>query len=135
LEFTENLNLFLSSGIEWNGILLAGNNVGPYRHTNKGAVQIQMCQTSTGYIVKREYYDTLLNNFKEGVTKLLREPMNHRTYAIDKYWFSLQSKDQWYLIYPLTVTQQSSYSDIENRITNYDKMMLTLDKSSWFTRK
>lgn len=135
LEFTENLNLFLSSGIEWDVILLAGNNVGQYRQTNNGAVQIQMCQTTTGYIVKKEYYDKLLNNFKEGVTKLLRYPMNHRNYAIDKYWFLLQTKDKWYLIHPLTVTQQSNYSDIENKNTNYDILMLTLDKRSLFSIK
>lgn len=132
--FTENLDLFLSSGIEWDVILLAGNNAGRYRPTDKGAVQIQACQTTTGYLVKREYYDALINNYREGVKKLLIEPTKGRQYAIDKYWFSLQMKDRWYLIYPLTVTQQSNYSDIENRNTNYDMLMLTLDKSHLFRK-
>jgi len=133
--FTENIDKFLSSGIEWDVILLAGNNVGRYRTTDSGAVQIQMCQTTTGYLVKREYYDKLIYNFKEGLGKLIREPNLHTKYAIDKYWFYLQRIDRWYLIFPLTVTQQSAYSDIENRNTNYDRLMLTLDKSSWFIRK
>jgi GR25 family glycosyltransferase involved in LPS biosynthesis len=141
--FTENMNNFLGSGVDWDVILLAGNNVGRYRSSKKVdkiedviAVQIQACQTTTGYLVKSHYYDTLLNNFKEGLEKLIREPSKHIYYAIDKYWFSLQNKDNWYLIYPLTVTQQSTHSDIENRETNYDNLMLTLDKSSWvFTKK
>jgi glycosyl transferase family 25 len=133
--FTENLEKFLSSGIEWNVILLAGNNVGQYIDTGEGAVQIQMCQTTTGYIVKSDYYDTLINNFKEGLGKLIREPFNHSKYAIDKYWFYLQIIGKWFLIYPLTVTQQSVYSDIEKKVLNYDRLMLTLDKSSWFKRK
>ena len=130
-EFTKNLNAFLSSGIEWDVILFAGNNVGRYRPTNCGAVQIQACQTTTGYLVKREYYDVLIENFKDGLGRLMREPTKATLYALDKYWFSLQFKHRWYLIYPLTVTQQSIHSDIENKVTNYDKLMLTLDKSSW----
>lgn len=133
--FTENLEKFLSSGIDWDVILFAGNNVGRYRNTGEGAVQIQMCQTTTGYLVKSDYYDTLINNFKEGLGKLMREPTNHRQYAIDKYWFSLQMVGKWYLVFPLTVTQHSIYSDIENKNTNYDRLMLTLDKSDWFKRK
>ncbi len=130
--FTENLNKFLASGIEWDVILIAGNNAGRYQPTNCGAVRIHACQTTTGYLVKNAYYNTLIRNFTEGVAKLMRDPTNKRTYAIDRYWFSLQAKDKWHLIYPLTVTQQTDYSDIENRQTNYDQMMLTLDKSSWF---
>lgn len=136
--FEQNLNKFLASGVEWDVILLAGNNVGHYRASHPArniddifAVKIQACQTTTGYLVKREYYDTLLNNFKESVDRLIREPRNASTYALDKYWFSLQSRDNWHLIYPLTVTQQANHSDIEKRVMNYDTLMLTLDKTSW----
>lgn len=133
--FTEYLNQFLASGIDWDVILVAGNNAGKYMPTEQGAVRVQACQTTTGYLVKYAYFDILIRNFKEGVAKLMRAPANRRDYAIDRYWFSLQNIHLWYLIYPLTVTQQSDYSDIENRHTNYDKMMLTLDKSDWFKRK
>lgn len=133
--FTENLNRFLASGIAWDVILIAGNNAGRYQDTSQGAVRVQACQTTTGYLVKNTYYSTLIKNFTEGVTLLMRDPTNRTKYAIDRYWFSLQAKDRWYLIYPLTVTQQADYSDIENRHTNYDQMMLTLDKSGWFKRK
>jgi GR25 family glycosyltransferase involved in LPS biosynthesis len=133
--FTENLERFLASGIDWDVILFAGNNVGQYRNTDNGAVKIQMCQTTTGYLVKSEYYDILIQNFKEGLYKFMKEPNNPRSYAIDRYWFSLQMVGKWYLIFPLTVTQQSVYSDIENKNTNYDLLMLTLDKSDWFKRK
>ena len=98
------------------------------------AVQIQACQTTTGYFVKQEYYDKLLNNFKESLERLLREPKKYTYFAIDKYWFSLQHKDRWFLIYPLTVTQQSNHSNIENKFTNYDMLMLTLDKSNFLMR-
>ena len=55
--------------------------------------------------------------------------------SIDKYWFNLQSKDRWYLIIPLTVTQREDYSDIEKRPTNYTPAMLDLDKVAFLKRQ
>jgi hypothetical protein len=65
---------------------------------------------------------------------LIREPDKHVLYAIDKYWFQLQERDNWYLIVPLTVTQLDGYSDIEKRITNYTRVMIDLDKK-WLLPK
>jgi len=62
----------------------------------------------------------------------MREPHNHRLYAIDKYWFNLQQSDYWFLVTPLTVVQREDYSDIEKRRTNYKKPMTDLDKKSYF---
>ena len=58
-------------------------------------------------------------------------PEKHVLYAIDKYWFRLQERDNWYLIIPLTVTQREDYSDIEKRMTNYSRAMLDLDKEAF----
>jgi hypothetical protein len=70
----------------------------------------------------------LIDNIRIGIANLIREPHNHVLYAIDKYWFALQEKDLWYLITPLTVTQEEGYSDIEKRMTNYTNVMTDLDK-------
>lgn len=126
--FNKSFNSLLESNIEWDVLLLAGNNVGPIRFLDINAVQIFRCQTTTGYIVKQHYYDKMINNFKEGVTQLMRNPSMPFRYAIDIYWFSLQEKDCWILIFPLTVTQRSDYSDIEQKQVNYDRLMLTLEK-------
>jgi hypothetical protein len=45
-------------------------------------------------------------------------------YAVDVYWKSLQKRDNWIIPLPLTVTQLSTYSNIENRVVNYDTFML-----------
>ena len=65
----------------------------------------------------------------------MKDPKNHVTYAIDKYWFNLQSIHKWYLIVPLTVTQREDYSDIEKRPTNYTPVMLDLDKVAFLKRQ
>jgi hypothetical protein len=116
----------------WDVLLIAGNNMPPYGLEDDYSVRIFQCQTTTGYLVKQHYYDKLIDNIKEGLQKLMREPHNHRLYAIDKYWFNLQREDYWFLITPLTVVQREDYSDIEKRRTNYKKPMTDLDKKSYF---
>jgi hypothetical protein len=80
------------------------------------------------------YYDTLINNIKEGINLLIKNPNDHFFYAIDKYWLSLQQKDNWYLITPLSVIQREGYSDIEKKDTNYSYLLLDLDKKHLFKK-
>jgi glycosyl transferase family 25 len=116
-------------------VLLAGNNMPPYQQIADYCAKVTRCQTTTSYMVKRHYYDTLIQNIKAGIKKLMNEPEKHTLYAIDKYWFQLQEKDMWYLITPLTVTQREDYSDIEKRATNYSSVMLDLNKRNFFLRR
>ena len=121
------LETFLSSNINWDVILLAGNNMLPYTPVNDVCIKVLNCQTTTGYIVKNIYYDKLINNFKTGIQNLLKQPTNN-DFKIDKYWFRLQREDNWYLIIPLTVVQKEDYSDIEKKVTNFKKYMLDYNK-------
>ena len=126
--FVKQMNQFLENHPVWDVVLLGGNNVPPYQKIDTTCVKVGSCQTTTGYIVKNHYFDTLIQNIKEGLGNLLRNPDKHILYAIDKYWFQLQKMDHWYLIIPLTVTQRADYSDIEKRPTNYQRVMTDLDK-------
>ena len=129
--FINQLNKFLENNKEWDVLLIAGNNVPPYRVVDDTCVQVSWCQTTTGYLVRNQYYDTLIDNIKEGINKLMREPKNHIIYAIDKYWISLQKKDIWLLLVPLTVSQREDYSNIEKKVTNYTRAMTDLNKSTF----
>jgi hypothetical protein len=126
--FIGQLNKFLQNNKEWDILLIAGNNVPPYRVVDDTCVQVSWCQTTTGYLIRKQYYDTLINNIKEGINKLIREPKNKIMYAIDKYWLTLQKRDTWLLLVPLTVSQREGYSNIENCVTNFTKIMVDLDK-------
>lgn len=125
--FTTKLNSFLNSNIEWDVILMAGNNMLPYVPENNFCIKVLNCQTTTGYIVKNEYYDKLIKNYKDGIERLI-ETNNHFNYNIDKYWFRLQRKDNWFLIIPLSVVQKGDYSDIEKKVTNFKDYMLNYKK-------
>ena len=126
--FIIQINKFLNLHSVWDVVLIAGNNLPPHEVIDDSCVKVTRCQTTTGYIVKKHYYDTLIDNIRNGITNLIKEPKQHSLYAIDKYWFKLQQMNNWYLITPLTVTQREDYSDIEKRPTNYTRAMTDLSK-------
>ena len=130
--FVNNVNTFLSRNKTFDVLLLAGNNIPPYTTIDETCIKVSSCQTTTGYLVQKHYFDTLIQNYRDGIAKLLKYPEKHRYYAIDKYWLNLQKVDNWYLIVPLTVIQREDYSNIEKRATNYGNAMLDLDKEAYF---
>jgi GR25 family glycosyltransferase involved in LPS biosynthesis len=80
------------------------------------------------YIIRKHYYDTLINNIKESIklmenqfteyaVKFLSEnktvpKLFNSMYAHDQYWFILQEKDIFYLINPIMAFQRNIPSDI-----------------------
>ena len=126
--FKTQLNQFLSSDINWDVVLFAGNNMMPFTPINNCCIKIQHCLTTTGYLVKSHYYDTLIANYKKGIQLFLKNPSEIK-YTIDRYWINLQEKDNWFLIIPLSVVQKEDYSNIENKITNFQKYMLNYNKA------
>jgi len=129
-KFSEN------SEINWDVLLLAGNIVAPYQTVGDYCARVYNAQTTTGYIVKKEMYDVLIENFKESAKLQMQNPVVQNTfnpYAIDIYWKKLQYQYYWYIITPLTVTQYENYSDIEGKVTNYDHLMLDMEKK-WLKR-
>lgn len=132
----ENLKKFREDNLTWDMIIIGGNNVPPYMKINDHCVRVFYCQTTTGYIIRKSYYDTLLKNFKESANLLMKHPTEEgkKKYALDIYWKRLQIQDFWYMIIPPTVSQYENYSDIEEKNTNYDHLMLDMDKEWYFAQ-
>jgi GR25 family glycosyltransferase involved in LPS biosynthesis len=122
-----NVFKFLQSDIKWD-VLLLGANISPPFENHDFYLRVYNAQTTTAYIVNQSYYDILLKNFKDGLELLKTNPYEKRLYAIDMYWKRLQ-QDNWFILYPLTVVQKATYSDIEDRFVDYGKYMLS-DKSN-----
>lgn len=125
---------FSSLALTWDVLIVGGNNCPPYTLVDNWCCKITNCQTTTGYIIQSHYYDVLIENFKESVSHLQQDwsKRNQNIYALDMYWKSLQKKDQWYMLLPLTVTQYINYSNIEKKIANYDNLMLDMEKKWLF---
>jgi GR25 family glycosyltransferase involved in LPS biosynthesis len=133
--FKQNIAKFVANeDIRWDVLIIGGNNVPPYQQLFDYCARVFSCQTTTGYVVQREYYDTLIHNFKEGLQKLTRNPANKREFAIDIYWKRLQHEDFWYMITPPTVSQYENFSDIEQRVTQYEGLLLDMEKQ-WYVEQ
>ena len=131
--FLKNLGLFCETiKSDWDVLIISGNICPPFQPICDFCVKLINCQTTTGYIVQQHYYDTLIANYREGITKLLSDPTNKREYAIDMYWKRLQAKDRWYMIVPPTVVQMEGFSDVEGRETNYKHLMTDMNKEWLF---
>jgi glycosyl transferase family 25 len=128
-----NIQQMETSDIQWDVVIIGGNNCPPYKQITEFCIRVSNNQTTTGYVIQSHYYDVLIGNIKESVSYLLRQPHNRRLYALDIYWKRLQQRDKWYMIIPPTVVQYEDYSDIEKRVVNYNSLMLDLDKS-WLFR-
>jgi GR25 family glycosyltransferase involved in LPS biosynthesis len=124
-----NIEIFhKNNDINWDVLIIGGNNCPPYTTITDYCIKVSSCQTTTGYIVKKHYYDTLLKNFKESANNLLKNPGQKKLYALDIYWKQLQKIDNWYMITPVSVIQKEDYSDIEQKVVKYDYLMLDLEK-------
>ena len=67
----------------------------------------------------------MIESFEESIRLVLEKP-DDPTAPHDYNWFKLQMKDTFLLTIPLTTVQRESYSDIEERDVNYEKLMLQL---------
>ena len=120
--------------IQWDVLLVGANVVPPYQRVGDYCARVFSAQTTISYVIKKEMYDVLLENFKESCNLQMRHPVQQgvsNPYALDMWWKRLQPQYFWWIITPLTVTQYESYSNIENRTTNYDHLMLDMEKT-WY---
>ncbi len=133
--FKQNFLKFTKSqDIIWDVLIIGGNNVPPFQQLHDYCARVFYCQTTTGYIVKQSYYNKLLQNFKNGLALLLQNPIRKPEFAIDMYWKRLQLQDYWYMITPPTVSQYENYSDVEQCTTDYEHLMLDMQKK-WYIKQ
>ena len=124
-ETNRKLNNIINSDLKWDVILLScGYHSDLNNKINTYSVNVDGCTQTTGYIIKKEYYDTLINHWEEGLSKLI-ETKDEPKYALDQYWKILQKRDTFLLLTPLKVVQRESYSDIQGGILNYEELMIT----------
>lgn len=113
---------------KWDVLLLGGNNYPPYERIDKHLVKVTNLQVSIAYIVHADHYDTFISHLEEGI-QLLQQTRRSELYIIDMWWKILQKQFNYYLITPLTVTQDGGYSNNANQYVNrqvYDNCMLDL---------
>ena len=98
----------------------------PPEKINNDLSKIVRAVCNHAYIVKEHYYDTLLQNLKEGIEWKLKEDI--RDNNIDEYHYTLQAKDNWYCITPIHITQRDGWSDNFNEVRNYSERIKNIPR-------
>ena len=80
--------------------------------------RILSAQTTSGYIVNRDYLPTLLHNFQESCENLEKNGRSSWG-CLDMHWKRLQPQGKWFAYHTRIGYQYESYSDVENYVTNY----------------
>jgi GR25 family glycosyltransferase involved in LPS biosynthesis len=118
------LDCCFNTNIEWNVVLLAmhGRVENPeyLNDKSKSLLKIKYSQTTSGYLIKKKYIPILLNlweNLYEKTKNCTSIP--DKNLHMDIIWIKLQ-KDNWYVTNPKLGIQYQSYSDIENKVINYN---------------
>ena len=91
-----------------------------YEIINDDLLHIKRATTTHAYIIKNHYYDTILQNYKEGMILKLNNPEIDK-YNIDQYNHKLQNIDKWYCFNPILATQKDGYSDNFHGNMKYEK--------------
>ena len=127
-EVKKSINQFLIDNLEWDVLLLSANNFRPFNKTSDCYIKVKNAQCTNAYIVRRHYYDTLIQIWESAIMKLSQYPGQHHIYALDQYWKGLQKKDNWYLIIPPNIIQKPDYSSILKSMCNYTDYFMNYDK-------
>jgi len=123
--FFNDLNCVILKKDFWDVLLLASNAaVGFETHIPKVYRAIN-AQTTSAYIVRREYAPTLIKVFYESANFLsqnflqLENNIAKHFYALDMLWKHHQQYDKFMAFMPQLIHQRESYSDVENSVKDY----------------
>ena len=76
-------------------------------------------QTVSGYIIKRHYFQKLIDVFREAADNFERTNY-HWLHAIDVMWKPLQRHDNWICFHPRLGKQRPSFSDCSQTFNDVD---------------
>jgi len=127
-EFSATLNMACQYAENWDVYLLGHNQALPIENTPiTKNFRVINSQTTSGYIVGRNFTPKLIENFFRSANALrrynslneqLRDHARH-FFACDILWKELQTQNRFWAPFPSLIYQRESFSDIENRNTNY----------------
>ena len=114
-------------GDSWDVLNLARGFHQDFANTDKKYIQkVFDVSTTSGFVVNRHFYESLLPNFVKGFEHLCEEPKNHPMYCVDRYWNRLMWSSNWYITNPSVGYQRTGHSSIGGYVVDYIQYDKTL---------
>ena len=104
---------------QWDVVMLAMNERKTSPAAN-GLVRVNEALTTSFYLISFNYISKLLNAIEANLKEVQEKGWKEQNCA-DRFWFSLQRSDRWFGLLSRQFKQREDFSDIENKIVNYDR--------------
>jgi GR25 family glycosyltransferase involved in LPS biosynthesis len=125
--FTSDIKILLNKGMLWDVLLLASNaSVAIKKTVYENVYRVVHAQTTSAYIVRRDFAPSLIKKFYESAghiretTAILPHQDQRFLFAPDILWKELQLNYHFLAYLPQITKQRKSFSDVENKITDYN---------------
>ncbi len=85
--------------------------------------EVKKAQTSSGYLINREYYPILIKTFEKSVKNMPADRtsgVNWEDWALDQAWKPNQEADRWFVFHPFIGKQDEELGSTIQEITNYN---------------
>lgn len=117
--FKKELSKIFESQINFDLVQISGNHINLEDCQYDYLKKVIDSQTTSGYVITKEFAPILLNNFKESLELMNKDGKSHEN-CLDIYWKKLQPENNWFTFFPVLGTQMPGYSDIENKDVFYN---------------
>ena len=114
------INLFFENIETFDVLMLSSNTLNETKTNLPFITKINDAQTLSGYCVSKKFAPILLDNYKSSAEKLENIGYANHNDCIDIHMKILQPQSLWFCLNPKIGKQIMSYSDIENKIVNYN---------------
>jgi len=119
-EINELINSFFKYIEEYDVLMLASNTLYEIETQFSFITKIINAQTLSGYSVSKKFAPILLENYKTSVIHLEKIGYKVHNFCFDIYMKQLQPQSLWFCLNPKIGKQIESYSDIENKVVDYN---------------
>lgn len=117
-EILPTIGNFLKNFKDYN-LFLLGTNLLRFQEVKGDFIKVMNGQTTSGYMINKKFIPDLIKCFQEAVTAL-EEGKDRTSFSIDIQWKKFQrNNSKVYTTKKRLGKQMVSFSDIENRNTNY----------------
>lgn len=113
----ETLNSLSNLELDWDIFFLAANPRKKPIPIDNSFLRLTKSYSSSAYLIRKKYYQTLLANLKES-SEMLKKKVTEQA-KLDVYWIVLQEKHNWITTHKRLGKQRPGYSDIEKRRVTY----------------
>jgi GR25 family glycosyltransferase involved in LPS biosynthesis len=123
-DFNKKINSIFINNIDYDIISLASN-IHKLADCNYPHLKrLILGQTTSAYLINKKFVKIFVDHISVGLNHFVHYtqkniPADH-LFTIDQYQRILQLDYKWYVFYPVLGKQRESFSDIEQKIVNYN---------------